>query len=188
MKAVRRALGIEREKNEVRKEVSKQKPHFHSETVEDRRPGTALFSMAHLRAAIGRARDLFLSIQNAKGYWVFDLEADTTIPSEYIMLQRFLGRQVDGRIREGLAEYLRRKQLPDGGWPLYEDGFADISASVKTYFALKLLGDSPNAPHMVKARQLILSLGGAARVNVFTRFTLALFGQIPWRTTPAMPN
>ena len=77
--------------------------------------------------------------------------------------------------------------MKDGGWPLFEDGHANISASVKSYLALKLLGDSADEPHMVKARQLILSMGGAAKVNVFTRITLALFGQIPWRTAPAMP-
>lgn len=140
-----------------------------------------------LKEVVSRARERFLSLQSAEGCWVFDLEADVTISSEYIMLQRFLGRDIDPERQQRLGHYLRSKQLPDGGWPLFEDGFADISASVKAYFALKLLGNSPQTPHMVRARQQILSLGGAEKVNVFTRIALALFGQIPWRTLPAMP-
>jgi len=150
-------------------------------------PATSLFSVKRLDEVIERARDRFLAIQNAKGYWVFDLEADTTIPSEYILLQRFLGRETAPELRGKIGRYLRHRQLEDGGWPLYHGGAGDISASVKTYFGLKQLGDSPDAPHMIRAREFILGLGGAARVNVFTRITLALFGQVPWGTTPAMP-
>ena len=148
---------------------------------------TSRFSIKQLDDAIDRARDFLLSIQNHKGFWVFDLEADVTIPSEYILLQRFLGREMTPELKKRMGRYLRRKQLENGGWSLFESGAADVSASVKAYFALKLLGDSPHAKHMVKARQLILTLGGAVQVNVFTRITLALFGQIPWRTVPAMP-
>ncbi len=140
-----------------------------------------------LDTALRRGVRAMLSLQNEKGYWVFDLEADSTIPSEYLILQRFMGRSVDPGLKERMCRYIRGLQLADGGWPLYEDGFADISVSVKAYMALKLAGDSPNSAHMARARQLILSLGGAARVNVFTRIMLALFGQIPWRCTPAMP-
>jgi squalene-hopene/tetraprenyl-beta-curcumene cyclase len=85
-----------------------------------------------------------------------------------------------------LANYVRRRQLPQGGWPLFKDGAANPSATVKAYFALKLLGDPVEAPHMVRARRFVLSVGGASTVNVFTRISLALFGQIPWRTVPAM--
>jgi squalene-hopene/tetraprenyl-beta-curcumene cyclase len=137
--------------------------------------------------ALARGIERFLSLQDRKGYWVFDLEADTTIPSEYIFLQRFRGRSLDPDLQGRLVNYIRRRQLPGGGWPLYEGGTADISASVKAYFALKLCGEPSNAHHMVKARDLILKMGGAARVNVFTRITLSLFGQIHWRTAPAMP-
>jgi len=150
-------------------------------------PPTSLFSVKRLDEVIERARDRFLGIQHAKGYWVFDLEADSTIPSEYILLQRFFGRGIAPELGVKIGRYLRHRQLEDGGWPLYHAGAGDISASVKTYFALKQLGDSPETPHMIKAREFILSRGGAAKVNVFTRITLALFGQIPWRTTPAMP-
>ena len=128
------------------------------------------------------------SLQKEDGHWVFELEADVTIPSEYIMLQRFLGREIDEENRKRLGAYLLEHQLEDGGWPIYSvDGNANVSASVKAYFALKLLGHDKQEPYMVKARQMILSLGGAARSNVFTRIALALFGQISWQTAPAMP-
>lgn len=140
-----------------------------------------------LETRISEALDTLLSLQAPEGYWVFDLEADATIPSEYLLLQRFLGRTVEPGRAEGIARYLRRRQLPGGGWPLFEGGAPDISVTVKAYFALKLAGDSPEAAHMVRARRQVLALGGASRVNVFTRITLALFGQIPWRTVPAMP-
>jgi squalene-hopene/tetraprenyl-beta-curcumene cyclase len=137
--------------------------------------------------ALTRATGHLLSLQHAEGHWVFDLEADATIPAEYVFLQRFRGRKIEEELQNRLTRYLRNHQLSDGGWPLFEGGAAEISASVKAYFALKLLGDSPSAPHMIRARTLILSRGGAAAVNVFTRITLALFGQIPWHTAPAMP-
>ena len=150
-------------------------------------PVTPLFTVERLNESIRRTRDRFLNIQNEKGYWVFDLEADTTIPSEYILLQRFLGREIPGDLKMGFANYLRNRQLDSGGWPLYYEGEANVSTSVKAYFALKQLGDSPDAPHMVRARAYVLAQGGAAQTNVFTRIMLAIFGQIPWKTTPAMP-
>ncbi len=143
---------------------------------------------AELERVAGAAAALLASRQQEDGHWVFDLEADATIPAEYVMLQRFIGREIDAGMASRISTYILERQLPDGGWPLYAvDGNANISTSVKAYFALKLLGHDKNAPHMVKARQMILALGGAARCNVFTRITLALFGQVPWHTPPAMP-
>ncbi len=150
-------------------------------------PEPSMRNVEMLDEGIGRALTRFLSLQNPGGHWVFPLEADATIPSEYLLLHRFLGRPIDPERRDRIARSIRRTQLPDGGWPLYEDGAADVSATVKAYFALKLAGDAPGAPHMERARRRVLALGGATRVNVFTRITLALFGQIPWRTVPAIP-
>ncbi len=143
--------------------------------------------MKELKDAISKALEYLLSHQHSDGYWVFDLEADVTIPSEYIILQRFLGRRIPDDLKEKLRNYILSKQLKDGGWPIFEGGVSEISASVKAYFALKLLGEDPSSPHMRRARERILDLGGASRVNVFTRITLALFGQIPWDTVPYMP-
>jgi len=122
--------------------------------------------------------------QKNDGHWIFELEADATIPAEYILLNHFLG-DIDTVTEGKLARYLRHIQHPvHGGWPLYYDGDFNISASVKAYYALKLAGDSVDAPHMVKARKAILDYGGAAKANVFTRITLALFEQVPWRAVP----
>jgi len=152
------------------------------------RGGTFLVDQGNCRSVLERSAELLASLQKEDGHWVFDLEADVTIPSEYIMLQRFLGRPTKTETVQRVTSYLLDRQMPDGGWPLYAvDGNANISASVKAYFALKLLGHDKNAPHMVNARRMILALGGAARCNVFTRITLSLFGQIPWHTPPAMP-
>ena len=127
-----------------------------------------------------------LALQRADGHWVFELEADATIPAEYVLLAHFLG-EIDGALEGKIGVYLRARQGADGGWPLYPGGERDISASVKAYYALKLIGDDPDAPHMRHAREAILAGGGAARCNVFTRITLALFGQVPWRAVPVMP-
>ncbi|MHA1598263.1 MAG: squalene--hopene cyclase, partial [Alphaproteobacteria bacterium] len=123
--------------------------------------------------------------QKDDGHWVFELEADATIPSEYILLNHYLGT-IDDATEAKLAEYLRRTQSEHGGWPLYHDGDFDMSASVKAYMALKMTGEDTNAPHMVNARNAIVDRGGAANSNIFTRITLALFGQVPWRATPVM--
>jgi squalene-hopene/tetraprenyl-beta-curcumene cyclase len=139
-----------------------------------------------LQQAITIARDSLLSLQHRDGYWCFELEADCTIPAEYILMMHYMG-EIDEGLETKIAAYLRAHQGDHGGWPLFYGGKFEISCSVKAYYALKLAGDSPNAPHMVKAREAILAHGGAARCNVFTRITLALFGQLPWRGVPFVP-
>ena len=138
---------------------------------------------ASLDAVIDRAQSRLESCQYSDGHWAFPLEADITITAEYILLNHYLG-DINDEVEEKLANHIRRTQNSDGGWPLYYGGEMNISASVKAYFALKLTGDSPNSPHMTKARNQILANGGAKESNVFTRITLALFGVIPWRATP----
>ena len=135
---------------------------------------------------IRRARDALTRRQMADGHWVFELEADATIPAEYVLLEHFLDR-IDPALETRIGVYLRSIQGAHGGWPLFHDGAMDISASVKAYFALKAIGDDPEAPHMHRAREAILAAGGAERSNVFTRAQLALFGEVPWRAVPVMP-
>jgi squalene-hopene/tetraprenyl-beta-curcumene cyclase len=137
--------------------------------------------------SIDAATGALLALQRPDGHWVFELEADATIPAEYVLLRHYLAEPVDGALEAKIAVYLRRIQGEHGGWPLFQDGAFDMSASVKAYFALKMIGDSVDAPHMVRAREAIRTRGGAARANVFTRLMLALFGFIPWRAVPVMP-
>ena len=140
----------------------------------------------NLNEAIQAARQGLIAHQLADGHWIYELEADCTIPAEYILLNHFTG-EIDNALEQRIATYLRTHQADYGGWPLFEGGDLDLSCSVKAYFALKLVGDDPTADHMIKARNAILSYGGAAHSNVFTRITLALFGQVPWRAIPFIP-
>ncbi|MFM0361324.1 squalene--hopene cyclase [Paraburkholderia sediminicola] len=140
-----------------------------------------------LDAAITRATDAILGAQKPDGHWVYELEADATIPAEYVLLVHYLAETPNLELEQKIGRYLRRIQLADGGWPLFTDGALDTSASVKAYFALKMIGDSPDAEHMVRAREAILANGGAETVNVFTRILLALFGVVSWRAVPMMP-
>jgi squalene-hopene/tetraprenyl-beta-curcumene cyclase len=139
-----------------------------------------------LDRATADARDALINRQSSQGYWLFELEADCTIPAEYIMMMHFLD-EIDVPLEKKLAVYLRNTQAEFGGWALYYGGDFNMSCTVKAYYALKLAGDDIDAPHMVRARTVILERGGAARSNVFTRIALALFGQLPWRGTPYVP-
>src|SRR6266436_216290 len=125
---------------------------------------------------IAAATRALIALQQPDGHWVFELEADATIPAEYVLLRHYLAEPVDAGIEAKIAAYLRRIQGAHGGWPLFHAGDFDMSASVKAYFALKMIGDSVDADHMRRARDAIRSRGGAARSNVFTRVMLALFG------------
>jgi squalene-hopene/tetraprenyl-beta-curcumene cyclase len=140
-----------------------------------------------IERSITAASRALLDLQRPDGHWVFELEADATIPAEYVLLRHYLAEPVDAALEAKIAAYLRRVQGEHGGWPLFHDGAFDMSASVKAYFALKMIGESIDAPHMVRAREAIRARGGAARSNVFTRMLLALYGFVPWRAVPVMP-
>ncbi|WNB74804.1 squalene--hopene cyclase [Methylomonas koyamae] len=146
----------------------------------------AAISPGKIQAAIDRAQAKLLSLQHPAGYWVFELEADCTIPSEYIMMMHYLD-DINEELQAKIAVYLRSRQSEDGSYPLFTGGPGDISGSVKAYYALKMAGDAVDAPHMKKLRDWILSQGGAARANVFTRIALAIFDQLPWRGVPYIP-
>ena len=140
-----------------------------------------------IEEAVRRSQSWFSARQHpVEGYWVAELEADTTLTSEYLMLRRFLGRLDPERERKALR-YLKATQREDGGWPIYTGGPSEISASVKAYFALKLAGVPTNEPFMERARTCILDKGGVTAANVFTKIALALFGQYDWRGIPSMP-
>jgi len=137
---------------------------------------------------LGDATDALLKSQRPDGHWVFELEADATIPSEYVLLVHYLAETPNLDLERKIGNYLRRIQSKEhGGWPLYHAGAFDISATVKAYFALKMIGDDIDAPHMVRAREAIRARGGAIKANVFTRILLALYGETSWQNVPTVP-
>jgi squalene-hopene/tetraprenyl-beta-curcumene cyclase len=148
---------------------------------------TASPALAEIEAAVSRATQALLAAQREDGHFVFELEADVSIPAEYVLFKHYLGEPDHAGLEAKIAAYLRRKQAAHDGWPLFTDGAFNISSSVKAYFALKAAGDRPEADHMRRARAAILAHGGAANANVFTRALLALFGALPWRGVPVMP-
>ena len=144
------------------------------------------FHAEGFEAALDRARGWLRGLQKDDGHWVGELEGDTILESETILLLAFFGREREDVCLK-TARYLLERQLPEGGWPNYPGGPACVSTSVKGYFALKLTGAAVDHPEMVKAREAILRMGGAGACNSFTRFYLALLGQIPYDECPTVP-
>ena len=154
----------------------------------------AVDSLARIRDAVKAAQGALASLQKRDGHWCAELEGDSILQSEYLLMKWILGQEqqplADGRpgttLRK-IVEQLRSQQRPDGGWGQYPGSGIDLSATVKAYFCLKLHGDSPDAPHMQKARAVIRGMGGAEGCNSFTNFYLAALGQISWNAVPAIP-
>jgi squalene-hopene/tetraprenyl-beta-curcumene cyclase len=143
--------------------------------------------LSDLDESIARATHALLQQQRPDGHFVFELEADVSITAEYVLFKQYFGQTLGSVLEAKIGRYIRGEQAAHGGWPLFKDGAFNVSSSVKAYFALKILGDAPDAPHMVRAREAILANGGAAQSNVFTRALLALFGAVPWHAIPVMP-
>jgi squalene-hopene/tetraprenyl-beta-curcumene cyclase len=151
-------------------------------------------SLDRIRAAVQAAQRALGSLQKKDGHWCAELEGDSILQSEYLLMKWILRQEreplVDGRpgttLRK-IVEQLRSQQRPDGGWGQFPGSGIDISGSVKGYFCLKLAGDSPDAPHMKRAREVILRMGGAECCNSFTNFYLACLGQISWNAVPSIP-
>ena len=154
-----------------------------SETIEQNPANVTSLIDRRIEAAAAALR----SAQAPDGHWVFELEADATIPAEYVLLTHYLGEEPDRDLERKIGVYLRRHQQAEGGWALFHSGALDISVTVKAYFALKMIGDDPDAEHMRSAREAVLKRGGAAQVNVFTRLLLCLYGNLPWSAVPLMP-
>ncbi|HMD55534.1 MAG TPA: prenyltransferase/squalene oxidase repeat-containing protein, partial [Phycisphaerae bacterium] len=146
-------------------------PAPHSETLND---------------CIDRAMEHLLAKHNPEGYWVGELQGDSILESEYIMLKFILEQETDLALPL-IANYLRSIQQSDGGWNLFPGGPSDLSGTVKGYFALKLMGDDPDAPHMRAARNVVHQLGGAEQCNSFSKWYLAVLGQISYDSCPSIP-
>ena len=140
------------------------------------------------RVAFGieKARDYLFTQQHEDGYWCGELEADTTLESDYIAIHTLLGTGDPSRMQRAIPEIIRH-QNADGGWPIYSGGPSNISASVKAYFALKLMGYKPDHPVLEQARTRILEMGGATECNTFTKIYLCFLGQYDWEAVPAVP-
>src|SRR3974390_48833 len=147
----------------------------------------ALTEETDLERSIEQATAALLACQRADGHWLFGLEADAPPPAESGPRRHYFAEPVDTALEAKIGVYLRRIQGAHGGWPLFADGDLDVSATVKAYFALKMIGDEVDADHMRRARDAVRQRGGAERANVFNRIMLALFGFIPWRAVPVMP-
>jgi squalene-hopene/tetraprenyl-beta-curcumene cyclase len=142
--------------------------------------------LARVSASMEKARDYLFSQQHAEGYWCGELEADTTLESDYIAIHTLLGTGNQDRMRRAVPEIIRH-QNPDGGWPIYAGGPSNISASVKAYFALKLMGYTQDHPVLEQARKRILAMGGVTECNTFTKIYLCFLGQYDWEAVPAIP-
>ncbi|MBI5596937.1 MAG: squalene--hopene cyclase [Elusimicrobia bacterium] len=140
-----------------------------------------------LREGISKAQEALLAKQDeGQGYWCGELAADTTLESDAIMFWNFLGRGDDPKVAR-LAATVLQEQLPDGGWPIYRDGPAEISATVKAYWALKFAGHKPDHPALAKARERIKALGGIHKVNTYSKFYMAMWGLYDWKGVPSIP-
>jgi len=141
---------------------------------------------SRVASAIDGARNWLLSQQHEDGYWCGELEADTTLESDYILMHTLLGTSNQERFQK-CANYILRHQNEDGGWPIFNGGPSNISASVKAYFSLKLTGYKPDHPALERARKKILELGGVTKVNTFTKIYLCFLGQYDYDAVPAIP-
>lgn len=153
-------------------------------------PGDAHFRAQNPLGETRRRAELaarhLASLQREDGHWVAELEGDCILESEHILLMAFLGREMEQDCLDA-AKYLLDHQNAEGGWALYPGGPSDISGTVKAYFALKLIGLSVDDPRMVRARKTALRLGGVLGCNSFTKFYLALLGQLDYKSVPSVP-
>ncbi|MDO4425812.1 MAG: hypothetical protein Q4D17_08635 [Planctomycetia bacterium] len=139
-----------------------------------------------IKEKVQRSQEWFFSQQNEDGHWRAELEGDALLQGELVIILAFLGKE-DTPLAKALARQLLKTQAEDGGWPMFTGGKSTIPNTVKAYFALKLTGHPLSADYMQRARQCIMRMGGADKVNSFTRFYLAILGQIPYSICPAVP-
>jgi squalene-hopene/tetraprenyl-beta-curcumene cyclase len=137
-------------------------------------------------SAIAKAQEHLLNLQSPEGYWVGELVVDSTLCSDYIAFMHWAG-EVDAELERKCIDHILESQLPNGGWNIYPEGPAEVNATVKAYFSLKLAGFSANDPRLVKARERARALGGVEKTNTYARLYLALLGQVPWEAVPTIP-
>src|SRR6202142_1934571 len=136
--------------------------------------------------AVANSRNYLLSTQTQDGYWWSELEADTTLESDYILYLHILGQLKSPKVAK-LANYIRKKQLPDGGWNIFEGGPSELNATIKAYIGLRLAGQPASHPDMVRAKDKVIELGGIEGTNSYVRFYLAMVGAVDWNIVPSIP-
>jgi squalene-hopene/tetraprenyl-beta-curcumene cyclase len=136
--------------------------------------------------AVAHSRDYLLSTQTQDGYWWSELEADTTLESDYILYLHILGQLKSPKVAK-LANYIRKKQLPDGGWNIFEGGPSELNATIKAYIGLRLAGQPASHPDMGRAKDKVIELGGIEGTNSYVRFYLAMVGAVDWSIVPSIP-
>jgi squalene-hopene/tetraprenyl-beta-curcumene cyclase len=153
----------------------------------ERIPAHPQVSPEDVETAISRAREWLLAQQHEDGHWVGELEGDSILETEYVLLLHFLGNPDPGKVRKLVNYAIRNWQNEDGGFPIFPGGPSDVSASVKAYFACKLAGHRADEPFMARMRECIVRLGGVTRCNTFTKLYLSIFGQYDWDGVPTIP-
>ncbi|MFD2083365.1 squalene-hopene/tetraprenyl-beta-curcumene cyclase [Actinopolymorpha cephalotaxi] len=141
---------------------------------------------ASAHAALDRAVEHLLDLQDPAGWWKGELETNVTMDAEDLMMRQFLGVRTDEQTAQS-ATWIRSQQRDDGSWANFRFGPGDVSTSVEAYVALRLAGDDADDQHLKQARQFILDSGGVEATRVFTRIWLSLFGQWSWDDVPALP-
>ena len=144
--------------------------------------------------AIRKASASLLKKQTSEGFWWADLRADSTLESDYILMELWLHPPVGGVWDPPTKPQIDRavnaifsRQLEDGGFNIYLNGPSEINASIKAYFALKVAGMSPEEERMCRLRDRIIELGGLQGANSYVRVNLSLFGLFPREACPAIP-
>jgi squalene-hopene/tetraprenyl-beta-curcumene cyclase len=143
-------------------------------------------SLPAVANTIKKSQEYLLSKQYEEGYWWAELEANVTLTAEYVMLHTILGTAANRPLHK-VTKYLLRHQREHGGWELYWGDGGELSTTVEAYFALKLLGFSPDQPEMKAAREFILARGGVTKTRIFTKLHLAMFGAFDWAGIPSLP-
>jgi squalene-hopene/tetraprenyl-beta-curcumene cyclase len=154
--------------------------HARSEAADGRSPADAA------REALARARDHLLAIQHEQGWWQGELETNVTMDAEDLLMRQFLGVQDDAHTAAE-ARWIRSQQREDGTWATFYGGPGELSTTIEAYVALRLAGDSPDAPHMTTAAEWIRAQGGLEASRVFTRIWMAMFGEWSWDDLPVIP-